>query len=462
MKTLTPLLFVPLFACSSDSTTAPDVAGTAETSDTTDAGPDTAPDGDTNPDPTAGLAATVAALCPGYADLYCGASCGCADAPGFPTDCKAAFETNCAAQLAGYLQLLEGGQAVFTPDGAATCLANFAPLAAACVSFPNDLFFFVCPIIAPPGGFPPFPGLGEDCEGTCQTGLRCSIDDKCIAPGAIDAACTDGRDCATNLVCADEVCAAPRQADTGKACGGPADCSGDTECIASLRKLCSAPVSGGACRFDDDCPATEWCEVNSEGEGSCKLGGANGESCASGTVCLEGLACDASTGDCGPLPTSGQICALGRFGPFVCAAGLACLDGTCGNLPGNGEPCAQGTPACATGLGCAFEAEGSTCRPKAGQGAECQSNDICQGTMFCDFGTNQCTTFFTAGELCTDGNECGPSGACLPDDAFIFRCARAGGVGDPCFLDDCSGDLLCKTPYSAGVCAPVLCSMLRF
>ncbi len=477
MKAFTPLLLLPLFACSSDTTT--DKADTArdDDADTTDVAEpdtnpdaqvdtdtlaDTDPDGDSIPDPTAGLAATVAALCPGYADLYCGASCGCADAPGFPADCKAAFEAGCASQLEGYLSIIQSGQAVFTPEGAAACLTNFAPLAAACVSFPNDLFFFVCPVIAPPEGFPPFPGVGEDCEGSCQAGLRCGTLNKCIVPGAVDDACTDGRDCATDLVCADSICVAPRQSDTGKSCAGPADCSGDTECIASIRKVCSAPVPGGPCRFDDDCPATQWCEVDSENKGTCRPGGANGESCANGTVCLEGLACDAISGDCGPLPTTGEPCALSRIGPFVCADGLACLDGTCGSPPGNGQPCAQGTPACAAGLGCAFESEGSTCRPKAGAGAECQNDDTCQDTMFCDFGINQCTSFLVAGERCTDGNECGPGGACLPDEAFDFRCAASGEVGDECFLDDCSGDLLCKTPYTAGICAPVLCSMIRF
>lgn len=468
MRSTTLLLTALLAACGDNAPTARDADSLADTdvTDTSRDGEEVGPDADTaetgdTPSPGEGLAATVAALCPGYAEAFCGAACGCADAPGFPEDCVAAFTGSCAAQVERFAPLVERGEAVFLPGGAATCLENFAPLAAACVPFPEDLFYFVCPIIEPPGGFPPLPGLGEPCEGACASGLRCGTEGKCLSPGGTGASCVSAYDCAMNLVCADGQCVAPRLGDRGKACTRQDECGGETVCLASARKVCRVPVAG-PCRSDEDCPDHAWCDGLVEG-GECKPGGASGELCGNGIVCQEGLACSSADGRCGPFPGRGEPCAMGRFGPFLCADGLACRDDvTCGDVPGEGQTCALGKPACADGLGCAFTPEGSVCRVKADAGATCENDDTCRDDLFCDFGSNTCTPFLAKGELCTDGNECGPVGSCLPDASFVFRCADKPGVGGECFLDDCQAGLVCRTPYEAGMCAPVLCSMMRF
>lgn len=480
MRRLIPLVFL-FAACGDDekspgdiidtTDTSPDTSDTPDTDDTGDTISDTTPDTDTS-DPQAALEGLIAALCPGYAAAYCAAECGCDDAPGFPEDCEAAFSASCAARLTNYLPLVESGQAEFLPYGASACIDNFAPLAAACVSFPEDLFFFVCPILAPPGGFPAMPGLGEDCQGACATGLRCGTAGKCITPGEVGASCESGYDCATTLVCADDSqgveadpasrkCAAPRHGDIGKSCANNDDCGGDTGCLASAIKVCEAPVSG-PCQYDEDCPANEWCDTAIEG-GLCKPGGASGEPCGNGIVCQAGLACGSESTTCGPFPAKGEPCAMGRFGPFLCADGLVCLDSlTCGDAPTEGQPCGVGKPACAAGLGCAFGPEGSICSIKADAGANCENDDTCKDDLFCDFGSNTCTPFLARGELCTDGNECGPTGSCLPGPGFVFRCADKPGLGGACFLDDCQSGLICRTPYEAGVCSPVLCTMMRF
>jgi hypothetical protein len=465
MRRLIPILVtLVLAACGDDdvprndtSDTAGDTAG--DTSDTSDDTSDTGTDTNT---PRAALEATIAALCPGYAAAYCGADCGCDDAPGFPEDCVAAFTGNCAARLEGYLPMVESGQAEFLASGATACLAAFEPLAATCVSFPEDLFFFVCPILAPPGGFPALPALGEPCEGGCETGLRCSTEGECIVPGVVGATCQSGYDCETTLVCADGLCAAPRHGDIGKRCANNDDCGGDTGCLASARKVCKTPDGAGGCRSDEDCPTNQWCDTTPE-TGVCKPGGGSGEACGNGIVCEDGLACSSTTATCGPYPGKGEPCAMGRLGPFLCAEGLVCLDTlNCGDAPTEGQLCGVGRPGCAAGLGCAFTPEGSICRVKADAGATCENDDTCRDDLFCDFGTNTCTPFMARGELCTDGNECGPTGSCLPDASFVFRCADKPGVGEECFLDDCEAGLICRTPYEAGVCTPVLCTMMRF
>ncbi len=473
MRRLLPLVLL-LSACGDDASPVGNLVDTADTPADTegdvsvmeDVLPDTGPDAGPT-DPQAALEATVAALCPDYAAAWCQADCGCDAAPGFPEDCEAAFVASCEARLEGYLPLVESGQAEFVPGGARDCLDNFAPLAAACVPFSNDLFFFVCPILAPPGGFPPLPGAGESCEGACASGLRCGTTGTCITPGDIDAPCTTALDCATTLVCVEDTetssgrCAAPRHADIGAPCAGNDDCSGDTGCLASARKVCEQPASG-PCAQDEDCPANEWCDAALD-DGRCVPDGAAGEACGNGIVCQAGLACGADSGLCGAVPVKGEPCALGRFGPFLCAEGLVCLDSlTCGDAPIEGQPCGLGSPACAAGLGCAFEAEGSFCRQKADAGARCENDDTCRDDLFCDFGTNTCTPFLARGEVCTDGNECGPTGACLPGPGFVFQCADKPGLGGECFLDECDDGLICRTPYEAGVCAPVLCTMMRF
>lgn len=472
MRRYIPLALGLLMACGSDSpkhthdATAPaDTVGDTSAADAADTAVGDASDaaeGDTST-PAAGLEATIAALCPGYAAAYCEADCGCAQAPGFPDDCVAAFSASCAAMVTQYAVLVDSGQAVFKPEGAATCLESFAPLAAACVPIPSDLFFFVCPILAPPGGFPPLPGLDEACEGPCATGLRCGTDRTCLTPGATGATCASDYDCELTLVCAEGQCAAPRHGDIGERCEDSDGCGGDTGCLASAHMVCRAPVAGGPCRSDDDCPSGAWCD-DSAASGTCEPGGAVGEPCGNGIVCQEGLACDASDSLCGPFPTAGEPCAQGRFGPFLCAAGLVCLESrTCGEAPAEGEPCGLGEPRCAAGLGCAYGAEGSTCNAKVDAGAYCDNDDTCGDGLFCDFGANACMPFLARGELCTDGNECGPGGSCLPDAGFTaFRCADEPKLGEGCFLEDCAQGLICRTPYEAGVCAPTLCTIMRF
>lgn len=427
--------------------------------------------------PEEALLATIDALCPGYAERYCaaaGGACGCAAAPGFPDGeaCIASFEARCAEELTSYLSVVEGGQAVYHPEAAETCFASLEPLIDVCLLLPNDVFFVRCPILSPPGGFPELPGEGEPCDLPCADGLRCNLDGLCATPGGAGDACAGLPECALDLTCnlpsegGLGTCAPLDFTGLGDPCPGPDACSGDNQCLASVRKECVIPELGGECQFDTQCAVTEYCALAPPDQSSGTCGPRPGldEACGNGVSCADGLGCNQVTVVCEPLPEEGEACAAGPDGPFLCAPGLGCFpDDGCAPLPAEGEACAIGFPNCEAGLGCAFEADGSFCRAPVGEGMPCQNDPTCEAGLFCNFADGTCTAHFADGTPCSAGNECGPDGACLPDETFIFRCAPAPGEGDACFLDECTGDLRCLSPYTEGACVPeVFCGAINF
>ena len=428
--------------------------------------------------PAEALEATIEALCPGYADRYCTAAngpCGCSEAPGFPDQpaCVEAFEARCRQELTSYLSVVEAGQAVYQPEGAPACIAALDPLIDVCLLLPNDVFFIECPVIAPPGGFGELPGEGEPCADLpCAAGLRCNFDGLCATPGGVGEACAGLPECALDLTCnlppkgGEGTCAALDFTGLGDACPGPDACVGDNQCLASVRKECVVAVTGSACQFDAQCAATDYCVLSppDQSSGNCGPRPGLGEACGNGVACAVGLGCELATTLCAALPTAGSPCAAGPDGPFLCADGLGCFaDGGCGPLPAEGEECSIGLPNCQPGLGCAFEGAASICRVPVGEGSPCQNDFTCETGLFCNFEFGMCAAYFTEGTPCSAGNECGPDGACLPDENFIFRCAPTPGEGDACFLDECIGDLSCRSPYSEGACVPeVFCGAINF
>lgn len=445
-------LSTTLAACGDD-------AGNNTTGDTRDASETV----DTST-PLSEFNALADAFCPAMAAANCGRveACACTGIPGFPADCEAQYQAQCLRELERYRIPVLRGEAIPHPEGVPACVAAYEAVAASCVTLPNDLYFLICPILAPPGGFEPRVGVGRACgEAICADGLRCGSEGKCVTPRDVDAPCTGPTDCATHLVCDVDHCAAPRVTDAGKACSGDTDCGGDTACLASARKVCKAPALNDACRFDEDCPANAYCATDASGEnGLCKTAPAATEACVNGVVCGTGLAC--KDGVCGPKPGLGAPCAEGPSGPVVCADGLACVDFTCAEPPTEGETCALGAPNCADGLGCAFEGENNVCRAKLDAGGACQNDLVCKPGTFCNFAVNQCMATYALGDRCKDGNECGANAACLPDALFDFRCTPKPALGGECFLDECQPGLICRTPYTSGVCSQVICQAFRF
>ncbi len=427
--------------------------------------------------PEEALEATITALCPGYAERYCTAgssACGCTEAPGFPDEpaCLASFEARCRQELSSYLGVVEEGQAVYRPEGATACLAALDPLIDACLLLPNDVFFVECPVLTPPGGFPELPGEGEPCDLPCAAGLRCNLEGLCATPGGVGDACAGLPECALDLTCnlptegGEGTCAALDFTGLGDACPGPDACAGDNQCMASVRKECVPPSAGDACQFDTQCAAADYCVLAppDQSSGNCGPRPGLGDACGNGVACAVGLGCHLDSVLCEALPEEGSPCAAGPDGPFLCAEGLGCFaDEGCAPLPAEGEECSIGLPNCQPGLGCAFEGVASICREPVGAGSPCQNDPTCDTGLFCNFADGTCTAHFADGTECSAGNECGPDGACLPDETFIFRCAPAPGEGDACFLDECTGDLTCRSPYAEGACVPeVFCGAINF
>lgn len=422
---------------------------------------------------TAALAALAERWCPVLAARFCEAaatSCGCADVPGFdeaaPRDCVGRALAGCTAELLRFAPGVEAGALIVAgavPDG---CAAALDEALAACV-VPDETFFVRCPLVVP-AGVSGFPSEGEACaEEVCAAGLRCSRGGKCATPGELGADCEVAGDCGSVLVCTDGKCAAPDFLDRGKACANPDGCGGDSRCQASSRRVCRAPDLGAECDSDADCGAGNFCDVS-----TCKPAPGLDEACGNGVACAVGLACAFSgkggpganpfDGLCRPLPKSGEGCALAEGGPFVCAAGLACVQGTCGPPPTEGNGCAVGALRCADGLGCKVASPEAICAPRVAAGSACQLDDTCQAGLFCDFNTTTCRAFYDLGTACANGNECGPAGSCVPDQALKFRCVARPGEGDACFLDECEGSLNCESPYDSGTCAPPLCARFTF
>ncbi|MEZ4294654.1 MAG: Dickkopf N-terminal cysteine-rich domain-containing protein [Polyangiaceae bacterium] len=143
------------------------------------------------------------------------------------------------------------------------------------------------------------------------------------------------------------------------------------------------------------------------------------------------------------------------MGPFVCAPDLGCVDGVCAALPGDGEPCTLDSR-CAGDLACDFTPRGSVCGPRKPAFAPCQNDQICEEGLYCEFSLGQCTAILAAGSPCNDGNECGPTGSCLPGPSGAFECAPKPSAGQRC-LFECTEGLHCAPLASESFCAPEIC-----
>jgi hypothetical protein len=143
------------------------------------------------------------------------------------------------------------------------------------------------------------------------------------------------------------------------------------------------------------------------------------------------------------------------MGPSVCADGLGCVDGTCGPLPVEGEACTF-DHRCADGLACEFGGDGETCIVPKTAGQACANEAACGAGLHCDFATSACAADLALGAPCTDSNECGPKGACMPGSGGAKQCTTRPSAGERC-ASDCASGLACVVvPEEAG-CVPEVC-----
>lgn len=412
------------------------------------------------------VARIIDAWCPTLAERYCQAAqdCDCASVPGFSdSPCVERAERGCRNQLEGLRAAVEGGRLEVASSLPAGCLVALDEALSDCRMPASDLFAVRCPIVWPSGASRDLPQPGAACfEGLCAEGARCSALDACEAPSS-GQPCASEVDCPEAEVCGEAgACRARDFSASGMACSGPDACAGDALCLASARRECQPKVSAGPCASDDACPLGEFCDG-----AVCAPAPGLDAACGNGVWCAVGLACrfapGVGEGTCQPLPQAGEFCALGSLGPFVCAEGLACRERTCGPVPTEGMACAVGALRCAEGLGCHVEDADSVCRPRVAAGAACGLDDSCDDGLYCNFRDNRCAPWAALGEACRDGNECGPAGACVPNETSEFRCVSRPGSAEACFLDDsCQAGLACRSPFAAGACASPLCAAFTF
>lgn len=319
-------------------------------------------------------------------------------------------------------------------------------------------------------------GLGSDCRlelhcdgGTCQprreNGATCSDGWECAAYlceegtcGRADgSACYDHPECASGL-CIEEVCS-PRQDGAcvrDEQCEAPEICQGacrppDCYCSGSGCPIgtCSTEGGGGGggyCEDDSDCASGD-CD-----DGACTTPRAIGDPCAESYECY-------------PLGTCGNGVCVERFDPGEecgaldsCKEPFLCIDGRCELMNVVCEPAAAGE-LCAWLRVCDEDSwcdlfDGVTCKPRAGEGEECQTSFIpgietCRTGLTCEgdeSGTFRCRARPAIGDPCTT--------TCI-EGAFCFEgTCQSGPIGQPCDEYDapCPAGLFCDD--RSEVCLP--------
>jgi len=321
----------------------------------------------------------------------------------------------------------------------------------------------------------PRPGPEAPCEGPCAEGLVC-VGGTCRKPAPAGESCESDLACDAGLVCIggvcgglraagspceqDAVCAWGARCNAGRCEAGPSDCTdapeqcgNRTHCLFDVTETCEPLGAAGApCENETECQKGLFCSA-----GACTQAPGEGAECAEAVYCAPGLACDQADSLCKQPPGSGEPCAMGPDGPFVCGPGLACIEGLCGAPPGLGQPCAA-LSVCAEGLGCDFRPDGSFCDHLHGLGGRCETDRICEPDLFCDFHTLTCEKRRLAGATCKDGNECAQGLTCLPDPLAGFTCEPIPGAGQPC-MDRCVEGFFCRATPGAGHCLPSLCTL---
>ncbi len=416
--------------------------------------------------------------------------------------CVENWSRKCLRSLEALRSRLEDGEVRFCPDAARACVQAYQPVLENCLrgrpsGNPPAACVQMLAMTASWGDSCSEPGFGcadgsgicdladgvcrhppqaeEPCEGVCAAGWVCGSEGLCVE-GASLQPCRDRRDCQSGLFCVlgacgnalvsgegcetDDECFPGLFCDPdamecrlpGPACDAPDACGTNAACVPGDVRRCKPRRGvGEPCAGHEECQPDSWCD-----QGVCVLRPQDAEPCAEGVLCAPGFACSMDSGECIRMPGEGEPCALDMSGPFVCGAGLACVNGVCGPLPGEGQPCGQGNHACAEGLGCSFHEDGTNiCEPRVHAGDPCSNDSQCVEGTYCDFASMKCVIVHAVGESCRYGNECGPLATCLQAEPGAEAvCAPIPNVGEPCFFV-CEGDAFCAPPD--GTCAPPIC-----
>jgi hypothetical protein len=303
---------------------------------------------------------------------------------------------------------------------------------------------------------------GMDPHDTCQATApeSCGNDGMCDGKGAC-------RKHGSNQSCADATCMGTKFV-ASRSCDGAGACAAarTTECgtAACTTSGCALPCTG-----DLECGTGAYCAG-----GTCKVKGANGESCGGTTQCLSGFCVDgvccetACTGACMACAESGTGQKSGRCQPVQAGkdtgddcptdAPTTCgRDGTCDGLGAcrkydSTTTCAEAscsgktfTPArkCAAGACAAATAVDCGQAQCAVEGCRqgCSVDTDCSTTAYCVNGT--CVAKKGNGADCTAGGQC-TSKACVDGKCCETACAGK-----------CYACAMGRTGQADGKCAPV-------
>lgn len=320
---------------------------------------------------------------------------------------------------------------------------------------------------------------GSSCarSSECATGLVCATA-HCVAPSAVGGSCDEARPCHVGLTCTGGTCvdSLPSCTDSST-CGPEASCRG-----ADVYECHAIGGEGTPCSGSDACIEGTACNYST---GVCVAAPGESESCESISDCANGYYCDYASGSptCRVLPGVGEECAGGGiiigFRPSPtrprpsrgsrCADGLGCFyspdgsPGLCQPLPSYGELC-SGFGECADGLGCVYPDDGSdaTCQPPPAPGERCYTDNCIDG-YYCAYdesiGTSTCAPQFGPGEPCGYSEMCVPGMSCIYETSGAAFCGATPSFGEECPSGECVDGAYCAYALRDATCLPGICDM---
>jgi hypothetical protein len=207
-----------------------------------------------------------------------------------------------------------------------------------------------------------------------------------------------------------------------------------------------------------------------------------GEVCEGWDTCEAGLLCDylQTPARCTPLPVAGEACPASACddratcvaGTCVlraavgepcaatylgCVEGAACdlTSGVCAALGGEGSACLGDERACAEGWLCDPFGPSGVCIAPLPEGASCQGVvGVCEDGLYCGGPGLVCTPIVAEGLACDTFDACGPSALCTNG-----VCEALPDVEGAACVYDCDGDLRCAA--APGVCAAGVCALAQ-
>lgn len=218
------------------------------------------------------------------------------------------------------------------------------------------------------------------------------------------------------------------------------ECADEVEQAVNDGRVRYLPAQGGQC-LAELYRVTQNCRVddNEEYPASCDLMLEGlvpaGQGCDGDQECLPGLEC---FGDiCTDMPGEGQPCLQGS-----CKDDHFCgVDDLCHRYRAAGQPCPEGDYACDSDLYC--DARSDTCAPYISRGGDCaHDNYACDSDLYCSPATQTCQSYPGSGQSCEDsGGDCTDDHYC--DTGLVCQAQQGEGASctgdEQCLSWDCVG-----------------------